>query len=130
MPSLYELKVLFSQESGGEQFLAWYSGIKATNPQPYGTRLLAELFQWLGSGRDADLKKRDAVVKVWTEALPSSSRGYFAAACLSKGKGDEVSARANQKKARELLDSDEDIFLDNITRQKIKGTATLSLTAN
>ncbi|HWA35880.1 MAG TPA: hypothetical protein VG737_17175 [Cyclobacteriaceae bacterium] len=129
VPTLHELKVLLSTGSG-EQLTTLYNNIKQTNPQPYSSKLMSDLFSWLGFNRDNDFKKREALLKVWLESMPNSSRGYFAAGRLAGARSEKSAAKENYLKAIELLEVDTDIFLDNLTRQRIKNIATQYISSN
>ncbi len=129
VPTLSELKKMLSTGSA-EELTTLYRNIKNINPQPYSSKLMSDLFSWLGFNRDNDFKKREALIKVWIESMPNSSRGYFAAGRLAGARGDKTAAKENYRRALELVPTDTDIFLDNLMRQRITNVATQYISSN
>jgi hypothetical protein len=121
-PSLHELKILCASE-GAIGLHRIYDNLKIKDAQPFTQLVLADLFNWLGFRRDDDFSIRKVLVHIWLEAYPNSSRGHYMAGRLLTIQGTKDEAKIHYEKAIELLPLDEDIYLDNVMRKRIRNVS-------
>lgn len=125
-PGLHELKILCATERAAG-LRRVYDELKATDPQPFTTATLVDVYNWLGYRRDDDFAIRLELVRIWMESHPTSSRGPFLMARLLNVQKKPDEAKVYYQKALDLLDADTDLVLDNAARVRIRTVSTQSL---
>ena len=125
-PTLEELKRMIA-DRGLTGLATTYETLRMQDAQPFSTKVMTDLINWLGYLRDTDFTIRNELLKIWMESHPNSSKGYFLAARIANAQGQKAKAMDYYKEALQTLESDTDPYLDNPTRMRIKAVAAQAL---
>jgi hypothetical protein len=125
-PTLAELKGVF-RARGVAGVEAEFRRRRASDPQPFGQQLFAELASWLGRGHDADWSARRAVAALRVESYPDSARAHFTLAQALAQTGARDAAETHYREVLRLLPADPDPVLDPDLRRRIERAATEQL---
>lgn len=118
-PDLHALKVIASTE-GGEGLKAAYERLKPTDSKPFTQLQMADLFTWLGFGRDGDFSRRMELVRIWLDMYPDAARGEYMYGRLLSAQGKPADAVLHYRRSLALLDSDTDMYLDNVLKNRLR----------
>jgi len=115
-------------DGGASALRQWFDSIKATDPQPLSTSVMADLFNWLGFGRDEDFSIRHELIRIWLESYPASARGNYVKGRIMTIEKKYDEAKVFYEKALVLLPDDYDPYLNSVIRHRIKTVSTQELT--